>query len=357
MKHSAGYRRWCDGLHPILYECFGVRGVSQLVMAYAREFLGQELATIPQATVLVGSSVVKLSDDRVATVRDNFTISVWSVLHDQIPLTLEGHTGTVFEINSLDSVIVSSSRDCSARVWDGDSGECLYELIHPTWVLDALVVSLEEWATCCSDDHIRVWRCGECVAMVNINAYTLMLLSNGQFASCTFEDVMHVWSLSATGSLDGTVVDSDEIMVMQMTPFSNERRSMFATHDSTRIYVWNEEGEFVWGIENDTSELCALDRGLLAAGSPNGTVRVWNIHTGRHVWTLTGHTSIVWCLALMPNGMLASGSMDCTVRVWDLTTGQCAHVLSGLTTCVKHLCASTHNLTAIGIDCTMCMWE
>jgi WD40 repeat protein len=39
---------------------------------------------------------------------------------------------------------------------------------------------------------------------------------------------------------------------------------------------------------------------------------------------LQGHSDIVWALAFSPNGnILASGSGDSTVKVWDSFTGQC----------------------------------
>jgi WD40 repeat protein len=344
----------------VLEECLAVRGLAELVLSYAREFFGQNLAVMPNATVQ-GCIIGKLSNDRVVTVGDGSVICVWSVQHAKqnaelvMALELAGHTDGIFEIDcSLDCVIVSSSRDCTARVWNGDTGECVYKLSHPHWVIDALAISAGKFATSCIDDHIRVWDSEDCVGMAHVNAYMLTALSDGQFASCTFDDVMHVWGQSS--SLVGTLVDSNEVMVMQMSAFSDEPGNIFATHDSSRIYVW-KGSEYVLGIENDTSELCAIGGGLLAAGSPDGTVRVWNVHTGHQKWTLTGHTSIVWSLAPMPNGMLASGSMDCTVRVWDLTTGRCVYVLSGMASCVKKLCATTHNLTALGIDCTMCVWE
>jgi len=184
MKQSASYRRWCDGLSPPLYECLGVRGISQLVMAYAREFLGQSLAMLPDATTL-GCMIGKLSNDRVVTVTDARNICVWSVINDEqvVALKLEGHTGCIFEIDcSSGSVIVSSSRDCTARVWDGDTGECRYELKHPNWVIAAVAIATDEFATCCSDDHLRVWHAGQCVAITHVNAYMLTALSNGQVA-------------------------------------------------------------------------------------------------------------------------------------------------------------------------------
>ena len=67
-------------------------------------------------------------------------------------------------------------------------------------------------------------------------------------------------------------------------------------------------------------------RTLLAAGSANGTVRLWDPTTGTPVGDpLTGHTKSVLAVAavLLPDGrtLLATGSDDRTVRLWDPATG------------------------------------
>ena len=68
-------------------------------------------------------------------------------------------------------------------------------------------------------------------------------------------------------------------------------------------------------------------RTLLATGSDDGTVRLWDPATGHPVGDpLTGHTGAVTAVAFgrLPDGrtLLASGSGDGTVRLWDPATGQ-----------------------------------
>ncbi|MCS7261507.1 MAG: hypothetical protein NZ765_12160, partial [Anaerolineae bacterium] len=56
---------------------------------------------------------------------------------------------------------------------------------------------------------------------------------------------------------------------------------------------------------------------LLASGSDDWTVRVWEVSSGRRLHTLQGHSSYVTSVAFSPDGRrLASGSDDQTVRVW-----------------------------------------
>ena len=58
----------------------------------------------------------------------------------------------------------------------------------------------------------------------------------------------------------------------------------------------------------------------LASGSYDGTVRLWDVETGNHIRTLTGHTGSIHSVSFSPNGdTLASGSGDGTALLWELT--------------------------------------
>eukprot|EP00961_Rhodomonas_salina_P059042 793090-Rhodomonas_salina.1 len=73
---------------------------------------------------------------------------------------------------------------------------------------------------------------------------------------------------------------------------------------------------------------------MLASGSWDRTVRLWNPSTGEEKRSLTGHTDFVTSVAFSPDGqMLASGSRDKTVRLWDPSTGEEKSSLRGSLFC------------------------
>jgi WD40 repeat protein/tRNA A-37 threonylcarbamoyl transferase component Bud32 len=72
------------------------------------------------------------------------------------------------------------------------------------------------------------------------------------------------------------------------------------------------------------------DDRLLASGSADRTVKLWDAVRGTEVRTLGGHAAAVTGLAFSPDGKtLASGSKDTTVRLWDTATGRLLHRLEG----------------------------
>ena len=65
------------------------------------------------------------------------------------------------------------------------------------------------------------------------------------------------------------------------------------------------------------------DGALLASGSEDYTVRIWQVDTRRVVRSLTGHLDTVRSVAWSPKSeLLASGSDDGTVRVWQVDSGR-----------------------------------
>jgi WD40 repeat protein len=70
------------------------------------------------------------------------------------------------------------------------------------------------------------------------------------------------------------------------------------------------------------------DGKVLASGSDDGEIGLWEVPTGKEIRRLQAHTWQVSSLAFSPDcKRLASGSRDRTVRVWDVGTGRELHRL------------------------------
>jgi len=92
------------------------------------------------------------------------------------------------------------------------------------------------------------------------------------------------------------------------------------------------------------------DGQMLASGSADTTIKLWNLVTGEEVTTLTGHTASVLSIAVSPDGQtLASGSADTTIKLWNLATGEEVTTLEGKSGPVFSTCfvGNSGNLVSI----------
>ncbi|KAK3934324.1 quinon protein alcohol dehydrogenase-like superfamily [Diplogelasinospora grovesii] len=69
-----------------------------------------------------------------------------------------------------------------------------------------------------------------------------------------------------------------------------------------------------------------LDDNILASGSYDHTIKIWDIETGEEIRTLRGHTGTIRSLQF-DDSKLISGSLDKTVKIWNWRTGDCVSTL------------------------------
>ena len=82
--------------------------------------------------------------------------------------------------------------------------------------------------------------------------------------------------------------------------------------------------------DNVYSVAFSPDGKILASGSLDNTIKLWDVQTGAGIKTLQGHGDRVYSVAFSPDGkILASGSLDNTIKLWDVQTGVCIKTLQG----------------------------
>jgi WD40 repeat protein len=398
-------------------------------------------------------------DGRWLAVGDtNCQIKLWEVSTMQEMVTLTGHTGWVRDVSfSADSqLLASASSDGTVRIWDIASQTCLKVIEgHDDWVWrvqfatrKSLVVSFGVDRQC----KVWYWKLGKAVLAFTIKDKALRNVmfepNHGIVASCSIEGIKlwSIWRLQHLRSItehathlrrvvfspDGYwIVGADLNCQIHCWEVATGKRIHTLTGHTSQISEVNfsESGEIVstcldqirlWHPEtgaclrtirlNQEGSRVADYRPptlqhpeLLATGSDNGVIKLWNISTGEcmmnavgksaKMLTLTvhpmfagqvamgdsngniclwdfaassasptvlrGHQGLILSLAYSPSGRwLASGSHDRTIRIWDTLTGESVQTLQGHSDHIAQLVFLTEQRLLSGsYDLTLREWN
>lgn len=193
---------------------------------------------------------------------------------------LVGHQGNVCALNYRDDTLISSSWDCTAKVWDLQSFSVKYNLTgHSASVWDAKVIDAasETYLTCSADRTIRKWKGDKEIAQYtghNDVVRKLLILPGGkQFVSASNDCTLKLWDIET-----GAVLQT------------------YHGHDS-----------FIYDI-------AILSNGDLVSTAEDRTFRIWR--DGRTVQAITLPCISVWCVDVLPNDDIAVGGSDKMVYVF-----------------------------------------
>ena len=109
------------------------------------------------------------------------------------------------------------------------------------------------------------------------------------------------------------------------------------------------------GHSNGVMALQFIDN-ILATGSYDATIKIWDLDTGEVIRTLEGHTMGIRCLQF-DDTKLISGSLDRTLKVWNWRTGECLSTYNGHADGVISLHFDSNLLASGSSDHTARVWN
>jgi len=102
------------------------------------------------------------------------------------------------------------------------------------------------------------------------------------------------------------------------------------------------------------------DGKILASGSRDGTIKLWNVSDGSLIRTLSRNNDVVTSVSFNSDGnIIASGSSDKTIKLWDVSDGSLIRTLSGHNDKVRSVSFSPDGqiLASGSSDKTIKLWD
>ncbi|MBE8986825.1 serine/threonine-protein kinase [Nostoc sp. LEGE 12450] len=304
----------------------------------------------------------------------------WRCLH-----TLTGHSGTLSSVNALaispdDYTLASASDDKIVKLWDLNTQKILASLSGHSQAVKSVAFSPDGQilATASDDKTIKLWQVETlkeiCILLGHSHAVKSVAFSpDGQIlASGSWDKTIKLWDIN-TGTEICTITGHQ--LQVNSVAFSPQGQLLASASYDRTIRLWQIEGSqreiqnrpcysllstlsgHAWAV---LTVAFSPDGQILATGSDDNTIKLWEVNTGQLICTLVGHSWSVVAVAFTADGeTLLSASCDKTVKLWRVSTAEEIVTLSGHVDSVSAVAVSkVRQLIASGSrDKTIKLWQ
>jgi len=291
---------------------------------------GQSVAKMAGHKGGVWAVAVSADGQRIVSGGEDAMVRIWDAATGQAMYGAAGHGGAVRAVAfSADRRwMVSGSADKSARIWDAATGRALHTLNGQECSVQAVAIGPDgDTVATASCSTVRLWlaESGKLAATLHGEwqsgiAAIAFSPDGAQVAAVGGAGEVKVWNALTYG---GGILRraSAEVSRVAISP-NGARRALYQTKTQS-IEVRDTQKKLVWNWHDGNSPVTALafspDGSRLAAGWPDGTMRIWNSVTGQQAGDAGKFPGAISWLAFTADGaqQLMVGTADRAVSVWD----------------------------------------
>lgn len=301
---------------------------------------------------------------QIATTSSDQTLRLWNATSLEPQQILRGHEHEVWCVafSPDGKTLASGSKDCQVMLWSAESRETEPSLPHQTVVRPFFSPAGDKIVTFGSPEagtSSTLWDLADAPMPQTVPGKRVLGFSPDGKQLIRWGRYIHsleYLSLDATNAAEVALVGSDETSKnLQHLGFTPDWRQFFTIDESGRARVWEAATGKLLHVLSGPLKVSAVALSpegtyLALAERQNGAVWLFDCVTGRER-RLVGHKDSILCLAFSgDNQLLASGSLDGKIRLWNPATGEQVAELPGHMEETSGLAFSPDGRTLASVD-------
>lgn len=256
-----------------------------------------------------------------------FMIDNYKIEKRTYPTEGETHVGNNYPVTDITyspsgKTLACSTADNKVYLLDMDEEKITYSFENEFGGIGEVSLTKEHLAYITENNQVIVWK----FPLVKIHK-----IFRGNHYAITDNDIAIVISCA-----DGTIASYLLASGLEMgrvqfsrdpaTNIASSNYDYVATSHLARILLWSSVLGLEGILDGHRNKVTAIkfheNKRVLATGSSDCNIILWDIVSKKEIRTLTGHQKSIKCLAFSPNEeILASVSDDNKIILWDTNTG------------------------------------